>query len=157
MTDRKGKRKWQRNCLKSLVNLIPISGSTRQPEGDKKGLRQLAEENGLQEEAEQYMKGQTDELCDPLTAALGKLKIDREEGDSVFYDDVTDYLMANCDDIKFAMAVRKKGKRISEAAGLIWEEARRQTTTIHGKQVHYCGPMRGYQLIREYYLGGGEQ
>ena len=68
-----------------MVNLIPISGSTRQPEGDKKGLRQLAEENGLQEEAEQYMKGQTDELCDPLTAALGKLKIEREEGDSVFY------------------------------------------------------------------------
>ncbi|MDE5588208.1 MAG: hypothetical protein K2J60_03585 [Acetatifactor sp.] len=126
-------------------------------EGDIDSLRELAKENGLEEEAELYIQKQTEELCDPLTAALGKLKVEREEENSVFYDDVADYLMANCDDIEFAMAVRKNGKRISEAAERIWQEAKRNETTIGGHRCNYCGPMRGYQLIREYYAGRGEQ
>ncbi len=123
-------------------------------EGDLKGLRELAAENGLEEEAQRYIKKETDELCGPVEAAIGKIRVECEEENSVFYEDVMDYLMANCDDIEFALAVRKKGKRVLEAAGRVWEEASRNETVINGQQCHYCGPMRGYQLIREYYLKG---
>lgn len=122
-------------------------------EGDTKSLRELAKENGLEEEVKWYLNGETEELCDALSAALGKLKVERREENSLFYDDVADYLMANCDDVDFAMAVRRTGKRMEEAAGLIWEEANKNTATVHGKTCNYCGPMRGYQMIREYYIG----
>ena len=121
-------------------------------EGDLEGLRKLAAENGLEEEAEQYIKKETDELCGPIEAAIGKIRVECEEENSVFYEDVMDYLMANCDDLDFALAVRKKGKRVSEAADRVAKEAFRNTTMINGMRCNYCGPMRGYQLIREYYL-----
>lgn len=47
-------------------------------EGDKEGLRTLAAENGLEEEAELYLAGGTAELCDPVSAALGKIKVEKK-------------------------------------------------------------------------------
>lgn len=123
-------------------------------EGDLKGLRELAEENGLAEEAEQYIKKETEELCGPVEAAIGKIRVECEGDNSAFYEDVMDYLMSNCDDLDFALAVRKKGKRVSEAADRVVKEAFRNTVRINGMRCNYCGPMRGYQLIREYYLKG---
>ncbi len=123
-------------------------------EGDLKGLRELAAENGLEEEAEQYIKKETEELCGPVEAAIGKIRVECKGDNNPFYEDVMDYLMSNCDDLDFALAVRKKGKRVLEAAGRVWEEASRNETVINGQKCHYCGPMRGYQLIREYYLKG---
>lgn len=121
-------------------------------EGDLEGLRKLAAENGLEQEAEQYITKQTDELCEPIEAAIGKIRVECEGDNSAFCEDVMDYLMSNCDDLDFALAVRKKGKRVSEAAARVVEEASRNTVWINGRQCNYCGPMRGYQLIREYYL-----
>ncbi len=121
-------------------------------EGDLEGLRKLAAENGLEQEAEQYIIKQTDELCEPIEAAIGKIRVEYEGDSNAFYEDVMDYLMSNCDDLDFALAVRRKGKRVSEAAARVVEEASRNTVWINGKQCNYCGPMRGYQLIREYYL-----
>lgn len=123
-------------------------------EGDDQMLRKLAEENGLSEEAEMYISGETEELCDPVSAALGKLEIERAHENNPLIDDVADYLSANCDDIQFAKAVRKKGKRIKKAADRIAKEAMKHTATIAGRSCHYCGPMRGYQLVREYYIKG---
>lgn len=123
-------------------------------EGDDQMLRKLAVENGLSEEVEMYISGETKELCDPVSAALGKLEIERAHENNPLIDDVADYLSSNCDDIQFAKAVRKKGKRIKKAAGRIEEEAMKHIAKIAGKPCHYCGPMRGYQLIREYYIKG---
>lgn len=123
-------------------------------EGDLKGLRELAEENGLEKEAEQYIKKETEELCGPVEAAIGKIRVECKGDNDPFYEDVMDYLMSNCDDLDFALAVRKKGKRVSEAADRIVKEAFKNTAWINGRHCNYCGPMRGYQLIREYYLKG---
>lgn len=123
-------------------------------EGDIGNLKKLAEENGLEEEAELYINGTTEELCDPISAALGKLRMEKKEEDNYLYNDVADYLMSNCDDTEFALAVRKKGKRIKEAAGRILREAEKHTAEIGGRRCNYCGPMKGYQLIREYYREG---
>lgn len=120
-------------------------------EGDTENLKKLAEENGLEEEAELYINGTTEELCDPISAALGKLRIEKKEENNYLCDDVADYLMSNCDDMDFALAVRKKGKRIREASGRVMEEAKKHTIRFDGGKCHYCGPMKGYQLIREYY------
>ena len=48
-------------------------------EGDQNGLRTLAAENGLEEEAELYLTGDMTELCDPISAALGKIKRDSRD------------------------------------------------------------------------------
>ena len=125
-------------------------------EGDTEGLRELAKENGLEEEAEWYLSGETEELCDTLSAALGKLKAERRGKNSRFYDSVADYLMAYCDDVNFARAVRKKGRRLEKAARQIWDEALRNTDIVEGQECHYCDPMKGYMLLREYYTGGDE-
>lgn len=123
-------------------------------EGDQDGLRTLAEENGLEEEIESYLAGETPELCDPISAALGKIEKEKEHEDNYLADDVAEYLAANCDDINFALSVRKKGKRLTEAAKRVLEEARKHRTRIDGEPCRYCGPMKGYQLIREYYREG---
>ena len=124
-------------------------------EGDQDGLRTLAEENGLEEEIESYLAGETPELCDPISAALGKIEKEKEHEDNYLADDVAEYLAANCDDINFALSVRKKGKRLTEAAKRVLEEARKHRTRIDGEPCRYCGPMKGYQLIREYYREEG--
>lgn len=123
-------------------------------EGDQNGLRTLAAENGLEEEIESYLAGDAAELCDPISAALGKIKKEKEYEDNYLADDVAEYLAANCDDINFALSVRKKGKRLTEAAKRVLEEARKHRTRIDRKLCWYCGPMKGYQLIREYYREG---
>lgn len=123
-------------------------------EGDQNGLRTLAAENGLEEEIESYLAGDAAELCDPISAALGKIKKEKEYEDNYLTDDVAEYLAANCDDINFALSVRKKGKRLTEAAKRVLEEARKHRGRIDGEPCQYCGPMKGYQLIREYYREG---
>ncbi len=129
-------------------------------EGDLEGLHKLAEENGLREYAEAYINGETSELCGAITAALGKLDIEKENAGkwAALADDVVDYIKGHCDDMDFAMAVRKKGKYITKAAERVEEEAKKHTVLMpDGKgKCYYCGPMRGYQLIKEYYTGGGK-
>ena len=49
-------------------------------EGDQESLMAMAKENGIPEEmVEAYLQGEIAELCDPLTAALGKIEV--EEAD----------------------------------------------------------------------------
>lgn len=126
-------------------------------EGDKEGLRTLAAENGLEEEIESYLAGDTTELCDPVSAALGKIKVEKEYENNYLADDIAEYLAANCDDIEFALSVRRKGKRLTEAGKTILKEAKKHKISINGNSCWYCGPMKGYQLIREYYREGGSR
>lgn len=129
-------------------------------EGNFEGLRELAKENGLLDMAEDYINGINPELCDVITAAIGKLQTERENAKkwAALADDVVDYLSGNCDDIGFAAAVRKKGKSIEEAAKRIEEEAKKQRVSLPGgRECFYCGPMKGYQLIRDYYREGDEK
>lgn len=135
---------------------INMAAEGLKEEGDMDALKKLAEENGLY--PEDYIHGRTEQLCDPIAAALGKLDIERKAAGewAALADDIVDYIQGHCDDRDFAMAVRRKGKSIEKAAERIEKEAKKHTVTMPGKgKCHYCGPMKGYQLIKEYYAGGG--
>lgn len=130
-------------------------------EGDMESLKALAKENGLEGALEAYLAQEKEDiiadevwLCDAVTAAIGKLTVERKGAErwGFLADDVVGYLMGNCDDETFARAVRKKGKRIEEAAKLVADEAKKHTITIPGGgSCSYCGPMQGYQIIKRYY------
>lgn len=84
-------------------------------EGDNNSLFELAAENGIPREmADAYLKGETAEFCDPLTAALGKIEI--EEADlkpKQIMADWVEYLKAQCMSHEVAaLQVRKKGKSL---------------------------------------------
>lgn len=84
-------------------------------EGDQESLHVLAKENGIPEEmVEAYLQGEIAELCDPLTAALGKIEV--EEADlkpEQIMKDWVEYLKAQCMSHEVAaLQVRKKGKSL---------------------------------------------
>lgn len=135
---------------------INLAAEGLREEGDIEGLRELAAENGLQDMVEEYISGKSEQLCDVVSAAIGKLEVEKKEAQpwAALADDVVDYLMGNCDDTAFAAAVRKNGKRIEQAAREVEKEAKKNSITIPGGRCNYCGPMRGYQLIKEYYQDG---
>lgn len=136
---------------------INMAAEGLKEEGDLKSLRKLAEENGLQDFVEDYINDDLSELCNVFTAAIGKLEVEKKDADKwkVLADDVADYLASHCDDVEFAAAVRKVGKRIKTAAARVEAEAKKNTITIPGGgRCSYCGPMKGYQLIRDYYKEG---
>ena len=82
-------------------------------EGDTKSLLELAKENGIDEEdAQDYIDGCVDELCNERMAALGKLKVEREDLKitGVLSDWVNELLGMCTESEEFCKAVRKKGK-----------------------------------------------
>lgn len=88
-------------------------------EGDIEALRALAKENGIEaDETEDYIEGIVPELVTPMTAALGRLRIEFEtfkslrdgEKEACVYiaKMVSPMLIVE----EFAKAVTKKGKRV---------------------------------------------
>ena len=95
-------------------------------EGDKESLINLAVENGIdKEDAEDYFDVILSELCNPILAAQGKLKIEKEEykkhnKEKNIIDDWISYienLVSTKDD--FALQIRKKGKSIKGCIGAL--------------------------------------
>lgn len=84
-------------------------------EGDTESLRELAKENGILEEyIEMYLAGDTPELCDALTAALGKIAVESEElKPKEIMEDWVEYLRGRClESDMVAHQVRKKEKSL---------------------------------------------
>ena len=94
-------------------------------EGDMKSIRILAKENGIPEEqAEAYIQGDIPELCDAMTAAIGKLEMEEKElKPKDIMEDWTQYIKSQCmENELIAHQVRKKGKSLKGciAAILVW-------------------------------------
>jgi hypothetical protein len=84
-------------------------------EGDLESLIILATENGLDEEdAEDYINEVVEELATPCMAALGKIKVEREElQPQEIMVDWVEYIRAQCvERQEVSEAVRKKGKTL---------------------------------------------
>ena len=126
-------------------------------EQDIDSLMKLAEENGIEkEDAEDYADGLSKELVGETMAALGRLKVFREDAGR---EKDTGMRFAMQTILKFtetlvvaepemASAVMLKGKRISEIAG-----AMRQSARDNGGVS--CGTDRQLEgIIRAYYLEG---
>ena len=92
---------------------------------DLDGIRALAAENGIPHEyAQAYCEGDLPELCDRLTAAVGKLEVEEQEIVMVgVMEDWLSYIQAQCmESEEMAAAVRKKGRNLKDCLGklLLW-------------------------------------
>lgn len=138
-------------------------------EGDMESLRLLAEENGIPEEyTDLYIRGEVPQLCDPLTAALGKLEVEcRELKPQEIMADWVEYIKGRCmESESLALAVRRQGKTLKGCIGelLKWSFGHQQkidpeivkAASISNAKVTLGIPGAGTakKIIREYYLGG---
>ena len=128
-------------------------------EGDVKSLYLLAEENGIpQDFAAHYAAGELPELCDPMTAAIGKLEVEKEQKEVKDYNSkipaepIIEYLSGQCEKEVMARAIRRKDKNLVECLRYIEREARKIVTRarpwLHDAAV--------YKMARDYYLGGAK-
>lgn len=107
-------------------------------EGDLEAVFALAEENGIdREDAEDYVDGVIKELVTPLTAALGKLKIESEElklgGVLVeWVDELRDMCLTK---EEFVYAVRRKGKVLAKYLALTADYGYENRTVVDKKIV----------------------
>lgn len=136
-------------------------------EGDTDSLREMAKENGILEEfVEMYLQGDIPEICDAMTAAIGKLEMEAEElKPQEIMEDWLEYIKCNCmEDERLALAVRKKDKSLEGciAALLKWSFANQQPipdkikkaagVTAGKVTLGIPGMGRAKKIIREYYL-----
>lgn len=143
-------------------------------EGDTEAIYAIAEENGIdREDAEDYIDGDAAELVTALMAAQGKLKIETAElQPKEIMADWLDYIQIQCfEDQEMRLAVRRKGKSLKECIGKLvkWsldhaeavdkdiiKAAGLPSWAQNGCKLGIPGMGTAKQLIKEYYLGGGE-
>lgn len=141
-------------------------------EGDMESIRNMAEENGIPEDyVEMYLQGEIPYLCDPLTAALGKIDIEAKElKPKEIMEDWVEYIRGQCMENEIlAHQVRKKGKSLKGciAALLSWSFKNQQTIdkdiikaagVSAGKvTMGIPGMARAKKIVTDYYLGGGDR
>ena len=84
-------------------------------EEDYESMREMAKENGIPEElVGLYLSGDIPELCDALTAAIGKLDVECEQlKPKEIMEDWVEYIRTQClENDLLARQVRKKGKNL---------------------------------------------
>ena len=140
-------------------------------EGDTDSLREMARENGIPEEfVEMYLQGDIPVLCDPLTAAMGKIDVEVAElKPQEIMEDWVEYLRGQCMENEIlAYQVRKKGKSLKGciAALLKWSFSNQQQIdkdiikaagVSAGKvTLGIPGMARAKNIIKDYYMGGDD-
>lgn len=137
-------------------------------EGDQESLKEMAKENGIMQEfVEMYLQGDIPVLCDPLTAALGKIDVEAEElKPKEIMEDWVEYLRGQCMENEIlAHQVRKKGKSLKGciAALLKWSFANqipvgqdilKEAGVKTGRvTLGIPGMARAKKIITDYYMG----
>lgn len=137
-------------------------------EGDTESLKAMAKENGIQNEfVQMYLQGDIPALCDPLTAAMGKIDVEVAElKPKEIIADWVEYLRGQCLENEFiAFRVRKKGKSLKGCIAdlLKWSFSNQQQVDkdiikaagISAGRVTLGipGMARAKKLIKEYYMG----
>lgn len=138
-------------------------------EGDTESLEAMAKENGIQRGfVEMYLQGDIPVLCDPLTAALGKIDVETAElKPKEIMEDWVEYLRGQCmENELLARQIRKKGKSLKGMIGALlkWSFGNQQqidkdiikAAGVKAGRVTLGipGMGRAKQIIRDYYLGG---
>lgn len=138
-------------------------------EGDTESLKAMAKENGIQNEfVQMYLQGDIPALCDPLTAAMGKIDVEVAElKPQEIMEDWVEYLRGQCMENEIlAYQVRKKGKSLKGciAALLKWSFSNQQQIdkdiikaagVSAGKVTLGIPGMAGAKkIITDYYMGG---
>lgn len=138
-------------------------------QGDTEAIREIARENGLNpDDAEDYIDGEVPELCNPLMAALGKIKIEEEELKPVeIVEDWVNYIKAQATEHSdMAIAVRKKGKTVKGCIAELLKWSFKNCYPVDKDIVKAAdvgtpnvkmgipGIGHAYEIIKVYYLGG---
>ena len=138
-------------------------------EGDTESLKAMAKENGIQNEfVQMYLQGDIPVLCDPLTAALGKIDVEVAElKPKEIMEDWVEYLRGQCMENEIlAYQVRKKGKSLKGciAALLKWSFSNRQQidkdiikaagASVYNMTLGIPGMTRAKKIITDYYMEG---
>ena len=138
-------------------------------EGDTESLKAMAKENGIQNEfVQMYLQGDIPVLCDPLTAAMGKIDVEVAElKPQEIMEDWVEYLRGQCMENEIlAYQVRKKGKSLKGciAALLKWSFSNQQQIdkdiikaagVSAGKvTLGIPGTAKAKKIITDYYMGG---
>lgn len=138
-------------------------------EGDTESLEAMAKENGIQRGfVEMYLQGDIPVLCDPLTAALGKIDVETAElKPKEIMEDWVEYLRGQCmENELLARQIRKKGKSLKGMSGALlkWSFGNQQQidkdiikaagVSAGRVTLGIPGMGRAKQIIRDYYLGG---
>lgn len=138
-------------------------------EGDMESLKVMAEENGIDKDiVDLYLQGEVPVLCDPLTAALGKIDIECAElKPKEIMEDWVEYLKSQCmENEMIAFQVRKKGKSLKGMIGALlkWSFGHQQQidkdiikaagVSAGRVTLGIPGMGRAKQIIRDYYMGG---
>jgi len=125
-------------------------------EGDMDSIRRLAQENGIEVEiVNLYIEGEIPELCDAMIAAAGKLNIEKLEKSIKDYnnkipaDPIVEYLLARCEQVELAKAIRRKEKSLAGCLAHIEKEARK----IVSRERPWLNDAAVYKMARDYYLG----
>lgn len=136
-------------------------------EGDAESLKAMAEENGIPADmVEMYLQGDIQMLCDPQTAALGKIAAEAKElKPKEIMEDWVEYLKVQCLESEIlAGCVRKKDKSLKGciAALLSWSFKNQQTIDKDiikaagvkaGKvTLGIPGMARAKKIIKNYYM-----
>lgn len=137
-------------------------------EGDLKSIKDVAKENGIDAEiVEMYIKGEVPELCDALTAALGKIEVESAElKPKEIMQDWVEYLKGQCmENEALALEVRKTGKSLKGCIGalLAWSFKNQQDIDNDIKKaagvsagkvtLGIPGMSRAKKIIKQYYFG----
>ena len=125
-------------------------------EGERENLDKLCAENGIDAElAELYWDGEIDFVTDQLMAAVGKLDMEVKEakGQNGYLESIANFLKAEAEkDQDLAIAIRKKGKKLTDAYKTVRVEARKRLEA--GSD---CVPMKDkdvFEITRKYYKEG---
>lgn len=149
---------------------INRAAAAQKAEGDHEAVYLLAKENGIDaEDAEDYINDNADALVTPLTAALGKLKV---EADNLtpceIMADWLEYIQMRCmESPQMTLAVRSKDKSLKGciAALLTWSfknakpvdrDILKQAKVSGQVSLGIPGMGRARQMITDYYLNGKE-
>lgn len=151
---------------------INRAAAAQMAEGDIDAVYAIAEENGIdREDAEDYIDGAAPELCTPIMAALGKLKVEAEElGLQEIMEDWLAYIRIQCaEHPETAAAVRKKGKSLRGCIAKLLVWSLQNTKEVDKEIVKAAGIKQGYpvklgspgmararRIIAEYYTGAGK-
>ena len=122
----------------------------------KKELFDLAEENGIdREDAEDYMNGYTEEFATPITAAVGKLEMEKKDLKlSGVLLDWTEELEGICaESEEFCREVRKKGKDLAGYIALTAETGYENRCVVDKRIVDKAPKRKGIIGNHEFSIG----
>ena len=136
-------------------------------EEDYESMREMAKEHGIPEElVGLYLSGDIPELCDALTAAIGKLDVECEKlKPKEIMEDWVEYIRTQClENDLLARQVRKKGKNLEGCIAklLMWSfknqiPISKEIMKVAGVTAGRCtlgipGMATAKKLILQYYM-----